>query len=156
MDDFTGTVCGNNVKYPLIGAMREELRGVSRGKDAKDVDWEKVAASFDDLPEKPEPIAIDVSELLSKVQKSDKKPKSGNKKVKAGSATIETKSELKFVLKSFFLPEISPQNAHHKSSAISQAGQPNVPVLESLSRKTSTPSCAHTSCMPSQHSKTTS
>lgn len=50
MDDFTGTVCGNNVKYPLIGAMREELRGVSRGKDSKDVDWEKVAASFDDLP----------------------------------------------------------------------------------------------------------
>lgn len=50
MDDFSGGVCGNNVKYPLIGAMREELRGVSRGKDAKDVDWEKVAASFDDLP----------------------------------------------------------------------------------------------------------
>lgn len=50
MDDFTGTTCGNNVKYPLIGAMREELLGVSRGKDAKDVDWEKVAASFDDLP----------------------------------------------------------------------------------------------------------
>jgi chitinase len=50
MDDFTGGVCGNNVKYPLIGAMREELRGVSRGKDAKDVDWEKVAASFDDIP----------------------------------------------------------------------------------------------------------
>jgi len=50
MDDFSGTVCGNNVKYPLIGAMREELRGVSRGKDAKDVDWEKVAASFDDIP----------------------------------------------------------------------------------------------------------
>lgn len=48
MDDFSGTVCGNNVKYPLIGAMREELRGVSRGKDAKDIDWEKVAASFDD------------------------------------------------------------------------------------------------------------
>lgn len=22
MDDFTGTVCGNNVKYPLIGAIR--------------------------------------------------------------------------------------------------------------------------------------
>lgn len=50
MDDFTGTTCGNNVKYPLIGAMREELLGVSRGKDAKDVDWEKVAASFEDLP----------------------------------------------------------------------------------------------------------
>ncbi|CAB0016286.1 unnamed protein product, partial [Nesidiocoris tenuis] len=23
MDDFTGTICGNNVKYPLIGAIRE-------------------------------------------------------------------------------------------------------------------------------------
>jgi chitinase len=50
MDDFTGNVCGNNVKYPLIGAMREELRGVSRGKDAKDVDWEKVAATIEDQP----------------------------------------------------------------------------------------------------------
>lgn len=93
MDDFTGTVCGNNVKYPLIGAMREELRGVSRGKDAKDVDWEKVAASFDDIPEKPEPVKIDVSELLSKVSKTEKKV---NKKVKQGSATIETKRENNF------------------------------------------------------------
>lgn len=48
MDDFTGTVCGGEVKYPLIGAMREELLGISRGKDAKDVDWSKVAATFDD------------------------------------------------------------------------------------------------------------
>lgn len=88
MDDFTGGVCGNNVKYPLIGAMREELRGVSRGKDAKDVDWEKVAASFDDLPEKPEPIEIDVAELLAKVKTTDKKV---NKKIKLGAATKETK-----------------------------------------------------------------
>lgn len=108
MDDFTGTTCGNNVKYPLIGAMREELRGVSRGKDAKDVDWEKVAGSFDDLPDKPEPIPIDVSELLSKVQKSEKKSKTGNKKVKAGSSTIETKSELNCDLKFFFKPKSLP------------------------------------------------
>lgn len=26
MDDFTGTVCGNNVKNPLIGAMRYKSR----------------------------------------------------------------------------------------------------------------------------------
>lgn len=49
MDDFSGNICGGNVKYPLIGAMREELRGVSRGKDAKDVDWSQVAATFDDV-----------------------------------------------------------------------------------------------------------
>lgn len=48
MDDFSGTVCGGNVKYPLIGAMREELRGVSRGADAKDVNWEAVAATIED------------------------------------------------------------------------------------------------------------
>lgn len=49
MDDFSGNICGGNVKYPLIGAMREELRGVSRGKDAKDVDWSQVASTFDDI-----------------------------------------------------------------------------------------------------------
>lgn len=30
MDDFNGTVCGSGVKYPLIGAMREELLGIDR------------------------------------------------------------------------------------------------------------------------------
>lgn len=30
---------------------REELRGVPRAKDAKDVDWSKVAATIDDLEE---------------------------------------------------------------------------------------------------------
>lgn len=49
MDDFSGNVCGGNVKYPLIGAMREELRGISRGKNAKDVNWSEVAATFDDI-----------------------------------------------------------------------------------------------------------
>lgn len=51
MDDFSGNICGGNVKYPLIGAMREELRGVSRGKDSKDVDWSEVASTFDDIDE---------------------------------------------------------------------------------------------------------
>jgi chitinase len=50
MDDFNGTVCGSGVKYPLIGAMREELFGipretVSRDIQAADIDWEAVAQS---------------------------------------------------------------------------------------------------------------
>ncbi|XP_056639626.1 probable chitinase 10 isoform X1 [Diorhabda sublineata] len=77
MDDFTGTVCGGEVKYPLIGAMREELRGISRGKDAKDVDWQKIAGPTDDDEdveenvdeEKPKPIKISVSEVLKRVRK---------------------------------------------------------------------------------------
>ncbi|XP_004524466.1 probable chitinase 10 isoform X2 [Ceratitis capitata] len=75
MDDFKGEVCGGNVKYPLIGAMREELLGISRGKEAKDVNWTAVAATFEDLEEeeKPAPIKIDVEELLSKVRKPVKK-----------------------------------------------------------------------------------
>ena len=48
MDDFNGTVCGSGVKYPLIGAMREELLGLPRdvvapGIEAADIDWEEVA-----------------------------------------------------------------------------------------------------------------
>lgn len=71
MDDFTGTMCGGNVKYPLIGAMREELRGISRGKDAKDVDWTKVAATLEEVEEeieKPAPIKISATELINKVK----------------------------------------------------------------------------------------
>ncbi|XP_017772020.1 PREDICTED: probable chitinase 3 [Nicrophorus vespilloides] len=77
MDDFTGTVCGGNVKYPLIGAMREELRGVSRGKGAKDIDWEEVAGGVEedeeDEIEKPEPAKVAVSEVLKRVRKPSKK-----------------------------------------------------------------------------------
>uniref|UniRef100_A0A0A1X9V2 Probable chitinase 3 n=1 Tax=Zeugodacus cucurbitae TaxID=28588 RepID=A0A0A1X9V2_ZEUCU len=76
MDDFKGEVCGGNVKYPLIGAMREELLGISRGKEAKDVNWTAIAATFEDddeEEEKPAPIKIDVEELLSKVRKPSKK-----------------------------------------------------------------------------------
>ncbi|XP_058457279.1 probable chitinase 10 [Malaya genurostris] len=87
MDDFSGTVCGGNVKYPLIGAMREELLGVSRGKEAKDVNWSQVAATIQEKEEeKPAPIKISVEELLSKVQKPQKKI------IKQGLATIEKNS----------------------------------------------------------------
>ncbi|KPJ08355.1 putative chitinase 3 [Papilio machaon] len=73
MDDFNGDVCGNDVKYPLIGAMREELRGISRGKDAKDVDWSTVAESVViDVTEKPQPIKISLSDVLSKAKKPTK------------------------------------------------------------------------------------
>lgn len=48
---------------------REELRGISRGKDAKDVDWEKVAQSIVvEVTEKPKPIKISVAEVLSKAR----------------------------------------------------------------------------------------
>ncbi|RZB40987.1 chitinase, partial [Asbolus verrucosus] len=77
MDDFTGTVCGGEVKFPLIGAMREELRGISRGKNAKDVDWQKIAGAVEeddeDVVEKPAPIKISVQEVLNRVRKPSKK-----------------------------------------------------------------------------------
>ena len=49
MDDFNGTVCGSGVKYPLVGAMREELLGTPRdvvaaGIEPADIDWETVAS----------------------------------------------------------------------------------------------------------------
>ncbi|XP_063216325.1 probable chitinase 10 [Bacillus rossius redtenbacheri] len=73
MDDFTGSVCGGGVKYPLIGAMREELRGISRGKNAKDVDWSKVANTIVvEASTKPAPIKISVSEVLKRVRPSSK------------------------------------------------------------------------------------
>ena len=51
MDDFNGTVCGSGVKYPLVGAMREELLSIPRdvvapGIEPADIDWESVASSF--------------------------------------------------------------------------------------------------------------
>lgn len=71
MDDFTGTICGNNVKYPLIGAIREELRGIKRGPNAQDVDWSKVAASAKTVEvAKPQAIKIPVSDILSKLNKA--------------------------------------------------------------------------------------
>lgn len=58
------------------------MRGVSRGKDAKDVDWTKVAPPPDEdeeeqedeeVIEKPKPIKIDATELLNRVRKPGKK-----------------------------------------------------------------------------------
>ncbi|CAB3371424.1 Hypothetical predicted protein [Cloeon dipterum] len=69
MDDFTGTICGGGVKYPLIGAMREELRGIPRAGNAKDIDWSKVTNSVSDKDEpKPSPIKISVSDLLNRAK----------------------------------------------------------------------------------------
>ena len=71
MDDFNGTSCGSGVKYPLIGAMREELLGISRGNNAKDVDWSAVAATIEEVVvKKPEPYKISVSEVLNKAKKA--------------------------------------------------------------------------------------
>lgn len=53
---------------------REELRGISRGKNAKDVDWSKVASSIEEVEvvEKPSPIKISVAEVLNRVRKPTK------------------------------------------------------------------------------------
>lgn len=73
MDDFTGKICGGDVKYPLIGAMREELLGIPRGNNAKDIDWSKVANSIiEEVIEKPAAIKIPVSDVLNKYKKPTK------------------------------------------------------------------------------------
>lgn len=52
---------------------REELLGIPRENNAKDIDWSKVANTvIEEEPEKPEPIKIDVSELLTKHKKPTK------------------------------------------------------------------------------------
>ena len=79
MDDFNGTVCGSGVKYPLIGAMREELFGipretVSRDIEAADIDWESVARNTlqSRPPTLPTAERIDVKELLNKISRPKK------------------------------------------------------------------------------------
>ncbi|XP_065558234.1 probable chitinase 10 isoform X2 [Artemia franciscana] len=75
MDDFTGTVCGGGVKYPLIGAIREELLGIPRPGGAKDVDWSKVAPILNLEPTTlPPPVKIPVSELIGKLPTKAKLP----------------------------------------------------------------------------------
>lgn len=72
---------------------REELRGISRGKDAKDIDWQAIAGPTEtddeddedeDVIEKPKPYKISLSEVLKPVGKPMKKniPKRTNKKGK--------------------------------------------------------------------------
>lgn len=59
----------------LFFSNREELRGISRGKDAKDVDWQKIAGPSEsdeeeeEEIEKPAPIKIDVAEVLKRARK---------------------------------------------------------------------------------------
>ena len=78
MDDFNGTICGSGVKYPLIGAMREELFGLTRdtvapGIEPADIDWESVARSPPVVQATTLPPAtrISIKELL---QAAKKKP----------------------------------------------------------------------------------
>lgn len=80
MDDFNGTVCGSGVKYPLVGAMREELFGVqrqtvSRDIEPADIDWESVAQNkLVSRPPTtlPPPERIDIKELLKQVSRPSK------------------------------------------------------------------------------------
>ncbi|XP_023333989.1 probable chitinase 10 [Eurytemora carolleeae] len=75
MDDFNGTICGSGVKYPLIGAMREELFGiprdtVSRDIEPSDIDWEKLNPNLISARPKPPPAErIDVEEILNKISR---------------------------------------------------------------------------------------
>ena len=48
---FQGDICGSGVKYPLIGAIREELLGIPRdviapGIEPADIDWESVSTAL--------------------------------------------------------------------------------------------------------------
>ncbi|XP_040573319.1 probable chitinase 10 [Lepeophtheirus salmonis] len=79
MDDFNGTICGSGVKYPLVGAIREELMGVPRdtvapGIEPDDIDWETVAPNrlTPYVPEE-DPQRIDIADLLGQVSKGNKK-----------------------------------------------------------------------------------
>lgn len=53
----------------LYLSFREELRGLPRSNNAKDVDWSKVANSVSiETTTKPPPIKISVSEVLKRVR----------------------------------------------------------------------------------------
>lgn len=86
------------------------------------------------LQEKPEPVEIDVQELLAKVKKPEKKTV---KKIHKGSATIETRSNLltRQPLKHFLTKYFCFQSVQLKFSAISQAGPQSDRVEESLNQK---------------------
>eukprot|EP00093_Oithona_nana_P014013 14013.XXX_692283_694942_1 [CDS] Oithona nana genome sequencing. len=71
MDDFNGTVCGSGVKYPLVGAMREELFGTPRdvvapGIEPADIDWASVTSVLGPIQPTTLPPAskIDIQTLL--------------------------------------------------------------------------------------------
>lgn len=65
----------SRIKAKKYFSYREELRGVSRGKNAKDVDWQKIAGAIEiEVTEKPEAIKISVNEVLKsqRVRKPEK------------------------------------------------------------------------------------
>lgn len=67
---------------------REELLGIPRENNAKDIDWSKVANSISEVEdEKPEPIKIDVKDLLARHKKPTKT------KVKVETAVTVTNGE---------------------------------------------------------------
>merc|ERR1719418_495340 len=76
MDDFNGTVCGSGVKYPLIGAMREELFGIQRdvvapGIEPADIDWASVSLQLPPLPNPAiagPPIDLDIQAILQQAK----------------------------------------------------------------------------------------
>lgn len=80
MDDFNGTICGSGVKYPLIGAMREELLGTPRdtvapGIEPADIDWESVASgAFLQATTLSPAKQISIQELLKNAKTNKKKP----------------------------------------------------------------------------------
>jgi chitinase len=80
MDDFNGTVCGSGVKYPLIGAIREELLGIPRdtvapGIEPADIDWASVASSLSPQAATTLPPAqrIDVQQLIKEAGATPKR-----------------------------------------------------------------------------------
>jgi len=79
MDDFNGTVCGSGVKYPLVGAMREELFGTPRdvvapGIEPADIDWASVTSVLGPIAPTTLPPAsqIDIQTLLRQTINRDR------------------------------------------------------------------------------------
>ena len=67
-----GDICGSGVKYPLIGAIREELLGVPRdviapGIEPADIDWETVSTALAPVQATTLPPAtrIDINSVIS-------------------------------------------------------------------------------------------
>lgn len=68
---------------------REELRGISRGKDAKDVDWQVIAGpdeteeddEEEEVVEKAKPVKISVSEVLKRAGKPHLKKIHNSKRI---------------------------------------------------------------------------
>jgi len=80
MDDFKGDICGSGVKYPLIGAINEELRGIPRktiapGIEPADIDWSSVATALAPVEATTlaAPQRIDIQQLLKEAKGTPKR-----------------------------------------------------------------------------------